>query len=139
LRKSSRIFYWVIICQTRRLNPPLIVHTTVGKHLRQPIYKVFLFSILRCSNSKKTDNPKSKKNQLPVNQNDQIIEKRFDYELYGDSLEKEMEYELNKKVNDSSIIYHYKNLTDSEKTMSFKFRKKSNQLLFNGTEFELIK
>ncbi|WP_299111534.1 hypothetical protein [uncultured Winogradskyella sp.] len=50
-----------------------------------------------------------------------------------------MAYELTKKINDSSIIYNYKNLSDSEKNIGFKFLKKTNQLFFIGTEFELIK
>ncbi|MFI0431224.1 hypothetical protein [Mariniflexile sp. HMF6888] len=107
--------------------------------MRQAIYIVFIFSILSCSNSKKSDNLKSEKNQLPINQIEKVIEKRFVYEFYVDSLKREMIYELTKKINDSSIIYHYKNLSDSEKNKSFKFLKKSNQLFLLGTEFELIK
>ncbi len=90
---------------------------------------------MSCSNSKKSDTLQSELNTKSQFQ----VEKRFLYEFFVDSLQKEMEYELTKKIKDSSIIYNYKNLNDDEKNMSFKFVKNTNQLFFVGTEFELIK
>ncbi len=107
--------------------------------MRQAIYIALIFSILSCSNSKKSENLKSENNQPPISEIEEVIENRFVYEFYVNSLKREMTYEVTKKINDSSIIYIYKNLSDNEKNLGFKFLKKTNQLFFIGTEFELIK
>ena len=107
--------------------------------MKKALYIIFILSILSCSNSKKSDNSKSEQNIKSEIQIKNATEKRFLYEFFVDSLKREMEYELNKKITDSSIIYYYKNLSDSEKNMSFKFIEKTNQLFFAGSEFELIK
>lgn len=59
------------------------------------------------------------------------VEKRFLYKFFVDSLQKEMEYELTKKIKDSSIIYSYKNLNDDEKNMSFKFVKNTKSIVLS--------
>ncbi|WP_426430111.1 hypothetical protein ACPX19_11305 [Winogradskyella sp. HB-48] len=107
--------------------------------MKKALYITLVFSILSCSNSKKSDSLESEQNKTAQIQVEENIEKRFLYDFFVDSLKRKMEYELTKKIKDSSIIYHYKNLTDSEKNLNFKFLKKTNQLFFAGTEFRLIK
>ncbi len=107
--------------------------------MRKALYIILVFSILSCSNSKKSDAKPSEQNKIPENQIEKIIEKRFLYVFDIDYLKTEMEYELTTERSDSLVIYHYKNLTNSEKNMDFKFIRKTKQLFFSGTEFELIK
>lgn len=94
-----------------------------------------------CSNFKKSESNNSEKIESAKDLIEKTIENRFLYVFDVDSLKTETEYELTIEKNDSIIKYHYKNITDSEKNMNFKFVRKSKLLTFFGIgfEFKLIK
>ena len=100
---------------------------------------VILVFILSCSNSKKADTSTLEVKANSVSDSITIKENRvliiFDVETFV----RTEKYELTIVNSENAISYHYKNLSDEDKNMDFKFDKNSNWLYFSDMPFQLVK